>query len=157
MATVRIGLKQVSNGNNSPALTILQARKEKTDAKKRLVPVTPSSYDKENRETQAKVESESSFTQTDVLAIKEDPSITKEDLLSDEPSSSYWRGMAEKFEKEIDKELENSFNASLELDKSYEELEDSKNRLKVLMEVLDDILNEEEEEDEEVNHTSDEE
>lgn len=39
------------------------------------------------------------------------------------------------------------FQASLELDRSYEELEDSKNRLKVLMEVLDDILNEDEEEE----------
>ncbi|EYC30216.1 hypothetical protein Y032_0005g2516 [Ancylostoma ceylanicum] len=110
MATVRIGLKQVSNGNNSPSLTILQAKKEKSDAKKRLVPVTISSCDKENRETQAKVEIESAFTQTDVLAIKDEQPITEEDLLCDEPSSSYWRGMAEKFEKEIDKELENSFN-----------------------------------------------
>ncbi|EYC30220.1 hypothetical protein Y032_0005g2518 [Ancylostoma ceylanicum] len=46
--------------------------------------------------------------------------------------------------------------ASLELDRSYGEMEDSKNRLKVLMEVLDDILNEEEEEEEEVNDSSDE-
>ncbi|RCN33312.1 hypothetical protein ANCCAN_20863 [Ancylostoma caninum] len=128
---------------------------EKSDAKKRLVPVTPSSCDKENRETQAKVASESSFTQTDVLALREDPSITKEDLLSDEPSSSYWRGMAEKFENEIDKELENSFNASLELDKSYEELEDSKNRLNVIMEVLDELLNGGEEVVEEVNNSPD--
>lgn len=36
-----------------------------------------------------------------------------QDLLCDEPSSLYWRGMAEKFEKEIDRELENSFNVGL--------------------------------------------
>ncbi|CAJ0598686.1 unnamed protein product [Cylicocyclus nassatus] len=141
MATVRFGLKQVQNSNVSPSLSILQEKKGKSETKKKAK-IDAVHTDKENRETQATVEVESTFAQTDVATIKEDASITKEDLLSDEPSSSYWRGLAEKLEKEIDKELENSFNASLELDKSYEDLEDSRNRLKLLMEVLDDILDE---------------
>ncbi|KAK6044942.1 hypothetical protein COOONC_17553 [Cooperia oncophora] len=87
--------------------------------------------------------------QTDVTTTKEAPPITKEDLLCEEPTSSYWRGMAERLEKEIDIELENSFNKSLELDRSYGELEESKNRLKVLMDVMDDVLNDDQ--NEEVN------
>ncbi|PIO52697.1 ATP synthase F0, B subunit domain protein [Teladorsagia circumcincta] len=50
--------------------------------------------------------------------------------------------MAERLEKEIDIELETSFNKSLELDKSYEELEESRNRLKVLTDVMEDVLDE---------------
>ncbi|KHJ96649.1 hypothetical protein OESDEN_03395 [Oesophagostomum dentatum] len=140
MATLRVGLKQLSNDTNSPSIALLQSKKGKSEAKKKLIVGAVDVCDKENSQTQATVEVESSYAQTDVLAIKEDTAITKEDLLCDEPTSSYWRGMAEKFEKEIDKELESSFNMSLELDKSFEELEDSKNRLKVLMDVLDDIL-----------------
>ncbi|KAK6743344.1 hypothetical protein RB195_010542 [Necator americanus] len=147
MATLRVGLKQVTNSCNSPSLGVLQAKKDKSDGKSKATPVITSVHDKENRGTQAAVVVGSSSAQTDISTIKEAPPIAATDLLCEQPSSSYWRGMAEKFEKDIDKELENSFNMSLELDKSYEELENSKNRLKALMEVLDDILDEEEEND----------
>lgn len=66
------------------------------------------------------------------MATKSAPDITKEvglnsvcvrlmlssfikDLLCEEPTSSFWRGMAEKLEKEIDDGLETSFNVCFSL------------------------------------------
>ncbi|WKY00259.1 hypothetical protein Q1695_014814 [Nippostrongylus brasiliensis] len=150
MASVRVGLKQVSNSNNSPSIKVLQAKKshatsnfsplkDKTDAHRKQTPGVVHEG-KENQAVQVTVRASSA--QTVVTTSSPAPVITKEDLLSEEPTSSYWRGMAEKFEKEIDAELENSFNKSLELDKSYEELSESRNRLKILMEVMEDVLDE---------------
>ncbi|WKY00260.1 hypothetical protein Q1695_014814 [Nippostrongylus brasiliensis] len=152
MASVRVGLKQVSNSNNSPSIKVLQAKKshatsnfsplkDKTDAHRKQTPGVVHEG-KENQAVQVTVPVRASSAQTVVTTSSPAPVITKEDLLSEEPTSSYWRGMAEKFEKEIDAELENSFNKSLELDKSYEELSESRNRLKILMEVMEDVLDE---------------
>ncbi|KJH43017.1 hypothetical protein DICVIV_10987 [Dictyocaulus viviparus] len=149
--TVRLGLKQVSNSNTSPPLSILHTKKinctqsispvkAKYDVKKKTT-LAPNVDNKENQSVQATMEVTSSYAQTDVLAIKPTSSVSKEDLLCEEATSCYWREMAERFEKEIDLELETSFNMSLELDRSYEELTKSEERLKTLMEVLDDILN----------------
>lgn len=153
MASIRVGLKEFSsNSTNSPSIKILNAKKtnatagliegkDKADVKRKLTPVVKPDG-KENRGTQVTVPIENAYAQTDVVATKSAPDITKEDLLCEEPTSSFWRGMAEKLEKEIDDGLETSFNMSLELDKSYEELSESRNRLKVLMDVMDDILSE---------------
>ncbi|XGW15515.1 hypothetical protein V3C99_001187 [Haemonchus contortus] len=149
MTSLRVGLKQFSNSStNSPSIKVLNAKK--ANIVQSLTPVTEKGEirrkvslipeGKENQETQATVVVNTTYAQTDVVATKEAPPITKEDLLCDEPTSSYWRGMAERLEKEIDIELENSFNKSLELDRSYGELEESRNRLKVLMDVMEDVI-----------------
>ncbi|VDL66714.1 unnamed protein product [Nippostrongylus brasiliensis] len=123
MASVRVGLKQVSNSNNSPSIKVLQAKKshatsnfsplkDKTDAHRKQTPGVVHEG-KENQAVQVTVPVRASSAQTVVTTSSPAPVITKEDLLSEEPTSSYWRGMAEKFEKEIDAELENSFNVSI--------------------------------------------
>uniref|UniRef100_A0A0K0DBR9 Geminin n=1 Tax=Angiostrongylus cantonensis TaxID=6313 RepID=A0A0K0DBR9_ANGCA len=159
MANIRIGLKQVSNSNASPSLSILHTKKVSTGQagfpiKERSeltnkVNALSTVDNKENQAVQVSVEVESSYAQTDVITTRQIPSISKEDLLCEDVTSSYWRGIAERFEKEIDSELETSFNTSLELDKSYEDLAKSESRLKILMEVLDDIVNDEKNDKEE--------
>ncbi|PIO76348.1 hypothetical protein TELCIR_01579 [Teladorsagia circumcincta] len=153
MASIRVGLKQFSNSStNSPSLKVLNAKKanvvhnltpvtEKNEIKRKVTPAVIIEG-KENQETQATVVVKATHVQTDVTTVEKSPPITKEDLLCEEPTSSYWRVMAERLEKEIDIELETSFNKSLELDKSYEELEESRNRLKVLTDVMEDVLDE---------------
>ncbi|KAJ1358702.1 hypothetical protein KIN20_017193 [Parelaphostrongylus tenuis] len=121
MASTRVGLKQVSNANTSPQRSVLHAKKVNTTNQavsptegksevKNKENAVPTVDNKENQGIQASVEVVSSHAQTDILAIKPNPPLSKEDLLCEEVTSSYWREMAERFEKEIDVELETSFN-----------------------------------------------
>ncbi|KAK6027753.1 hypothetical protein OSTOST_06216 [Ostertagia ostertagi] len=107
-------------------IPFFQPQKEKHELRRKVTPAIV--IGKENQETQATVEVKAAHVQTVVTTIEKSSPITKEDLLCEEPTSSYWRVMAERLEKEIDIELETSFNKSLELDRSYEDLEES-NRL----------------------------
>lgn len=156
---MRVGLKQVScPTNTSPA------RLRKSSAKC-LSPLKEGNHfkvihggdieDKENREVQAYVTVNTTYAQTDIVSTKNASHVTKEDLLCEKPSSSYWRAVVEDLERKIDAELETSFTMSLELDKSYEELSDAKERLDLLMDVMNDVLvDEQDKEESPCNQTS---
>ncbi|VDM63253.1 unnamed protein product [Angiostrongylus costaricensis] len=137
MANVRVGLKQVSNSNTSPSLSVLHTKK--VNSGQDAFPI------KGRSEVKNKENAVSTVDNKENQAVQ----VSVEDLLCEDVTSSYWRGMAERFEKEIDSELETSFNTSLELDRSYEDLAKSESRLKILMEVLDDIISDEKHDKEE--------
>uniref|UniRef100_A0A1I7WUT0 Uncharacterized protein n=1 Tax=Heterorhabditis bacteriophora TaxID=37862 RepID=A0A1I7WUT0_HETBA len=112
MSTLRVGLKHVSN--NSPALSLLHKKGNLQAAlpqlSKTLQIKAPTEENKENSTQIPEAELQSSSTQTVISVLKQDIAITKEDLTSDTPSVSYWRGMVETFERDAESELERSFN-----------------------------------------------